>query len=1330
MNTQRNKKTLAIFGAVAATMGGINALANTYVDTASQVQQGTSDGTIANAGDSGNDALNNPAITISFSGQTALVNFDESPGITELSPGTSVVLHDGPSAVNNGEVTYTAPNTTGAYVQLANADFAAGDTNPGTPASPSNSSVQIASAIALEWHEEGSVDGFYDLINDQIGYAGGSPSNVGTPISNESLRVPTTSNPTFVNTASFSIGGQTINGFTLAASTATTNVLADTYSSSVYNQATGTNVAGGQNRVQFSVGEYPTEAFAVSGTASPFATPGSSGYGQGNTALTPGTLKTALGQSGADQQFQSASIANEATTTVDPQTDATYASGPWNTAGANNITSVPFAVTAVTYSANPGTGLARLNQSDAQWLQTSGRLQNGALFNVVARTVDTGQRVVFALNTGIDPSWAVGSDDDGNSTSTTSASAQHSIGTSLRFDGKTSGGEAETTISQSRMAVGALSIPEAQKAKATAPIRALDIGFTYTSATDPTLTSYGSDNSDSNTQFVRANAGTIESSNANTRYAATLISHYNTVKAPSVAALNAELASIYGAGTNVSNSSAAQQQTAWAQVQTFDATTAETGGAPSVPVTGIKGDDVGFNSGTDAYNSTSGTGDVAAFRSNIINSVGTAAAGLTSTTALNPADSLFANGYLIPGLLNYTRQTDGGAITPVTLSSGQLAEQSQVNSNYGSLLTTDNTNASNNQTDGSSAIYGAANSGTPTINGNIPITAKDVTVSDGVITGWSTASNKDLTAAGGNYLFGNFNQNGVRDLSAVEQSVNAALSLYAVDNTYGGGGSDSIYSGAPNSTVIPSLDNSGGTPGWVATGTNTKGDLIVLGDYNGDGKFDGQDIYLLATGASLTSSNSTTNLNATVTTFADAVRDPTNILRKNFALNWVNTYLNTTTDTTGAAYLRKTAAAVLTGYNPATVNVSTGTNPVTGQPNYIPTGATDLGTTDPITGQEQYTYDSTGTNAFNPNDVNRDGTVDFNDAVLVDQYNGQSYQNLTQSLAATAQTPVTGAIEPIDLVAVQQVDGESAIGSADLAVENTGLTGVGNTNWYDYNLQKTGSGTITWARTGGTVTVYAGASFEVSSGVVQVGGTKDPFTDNHNSGSTAGNHVAVELDHGGKLQLLNNDASIAVAALSIDTTASSALDLGNNRLYIDYGSGPDPISSIVSYIASGYNHGAWNGAGIYSSDAQTSAAYGIGYADYADPGNPAGLSSGQIEVIYTLLGDANLDGKVNGADFTILATNFNQSVTDGWDKGDFDYNGRVNGADFLALAANFNQSASQSAVAGDDLAAVDSFAAANGFSLTSVPEPSSVALGLIVAVGVLQRRSRSRGRQT
>jgi hypothetical protein len=136
----------------------------------------------------------------------------------------------------------------------------------------------------------------------------------------------------------------------------------------------------------------------------------------------------------------------------------------------------------------------------------------------------------------------------------------------------------------------------------------------------------------------------------------------------------------------------------------------------------------------------------------------------------------------------------------------------------------------------------------------------------------------------------------------------------------------------------------------------------------------------------------------------------------------------------------------------------------------------------------------------------------------------------------------------------------------------------------------------------------------------------------------------------------------------------------------------------------------------------------VGYADGAD-GVVAGLTSGQIEVKYTLLGDANLDGLVNGADFNILAANFNQSIT-GWDQGDFNYDGVVNSADFNELAANFNQGVSGAASAGD-IAALDTFAVANGLSLptSSVPEPGSASILVMASIGFLAAR-RARRRTT
>jgi hypothetical protein len=979
--------------------------------------------------------IGNPAVTISFSGQTALRTFDTSPAITELQPSststpTEIILHDGPSG---SAVDYFAPNNANTIVQLASPNFTSPDTNEdaggnpqpiGTQTSPSTEPLQINSAIALQWHEQGSVDGFYDLVNDEVGYAQtGHPTT--DPISNEALRTPSSSNPTWINTNKFTAAG-TINGFSLDNSSS--DLLDETYNTSVYSPTTGQNLLGGQNRVQFAVGEPAVEALSETGTPSPFATPGSAGYGLGNPALNSstatGTTYTSLGTAGARQQFRPLSILNEATNVQDPNsaTAANYASGPWNTAAVvsqtvagvtnlnvNNVTSTPIAAVGVTYSANPGTGLQRINRSDAQWLQTTGRLQNGALFNVVARTVDTGQRIVFAANTGIDPSWAVGSNDDGNSTSSTAASAQHSIGSSLRFDGKTSGTEAATTISNSRMAVGALSVPEARAVASNAPVRALDVDFN--DATDPTSGGITNDSA-----FVRANASTIESSNNATRYQAVLISHYNTIKTPNQAAVNQELTNL-----GLSNTPA-NQATAWADINSFNPALAETDGTSSaVPVSGIKGDNAG---------------DVAAFISNIVNSTNIAATAQTPTSANNPADGLLSTGFLLPGLLNWTRAYDGGAITPVTLSSAAQAQQSLANSNYGTLFGTDSSTAANNQTIGTSSFYGDAGTGNTTglssngaaINGAIPITAKQITFSGSTVTGITSVGNGTL-ANGGNYLFGNFNQNGDRDYSAVQTAVGAALSLTQLD-TVTHSGSNSIFTsagGVTNSTVVPALS---GTPAWAATvsgvgAANTKGDLVALGDYNGDGQFNGQDLYLLATGASLANSSSavTSALNSTATltipsgsNFADAVRSPSAVLFKNTALDYIQNYLSNaaSTDPAAVAALEKSARVVLT---------TSGT---------VPAGATDLHTTDPVSGLEQYTYDPNGTNAFNKFDVNRDGRITIQDLQVVDKFVGDDTANLTDQLSATIAVDGSASTslpqQPFSLENAQLIDNKAANG--------------------------------------------------------------------------------------------------------------------------------------------------------------------------------------------------------------------------------------------------------------------------------------------------------------
>jgi autotransporter-associated beta strand protein len=265
------------------------------------------------------------------------------------------------------------------------------------------------------------------------------------------------------------------------------------------------------------------------------------------------------------------------------------------------------------------------------------------------------------------------------------------------------------------------------------------------------------------------------------------------------------------------------------------------------------------------------------------------------------------------------------------------------------------------------------------------------------------------------------------------------------------------------------------------------------------------------------------------------------------------------------------------------------------------------------------------------------------------------------------------------------------------------------------SLTKTGTSTLTLS----TVNTYTGGT-TVNAGTLIAGV----------NGAVPASNISIT---GGTLQLAANTGLFQVPSTALSITGNGALDITNNQAIITYGAS-DPISTIAAYIKSGFNGGAWNGPGIISSAARSPTSglhYGIGYAD----GNDYvvyGLPSGQIELKYTLLGDANLDGVVDGEDFTILVSNLGKSVStsggiagSGWDKGDFDYDGVVTGNDWTALVANIGKSDSGADVAlpASDYAAIDAFAAANGL-MADVPEPATGSMLLMTAAAILTRRRR------
>jgi hypothetical protein len=154
---------------------------------------------------------------------------------------------------------------------------------------------------------------------------------------------------------------------------------------------------------------------------------------------------------------------------------------------------------------------------------------------------------------------------------------------------------------------------------------------------------------------------------------------------------------------------------------------------------------------------------------------------------------------------------------------------------------------------------------------------------------------------------------------------------------------------------------------------------------------------------------------------------------------------------------------------------------------------------------------------------------------------------------------------------------------------------------------------------------------------------------------------------------LAQNGSLSMNVNTLNIVNSGKLDLADNSMLISYGA-PDPVATIRSYLSSGYNNGAWNGAGLTSSTAKLDPQHrtGIGYADSAD-GTGINPTPNSIKLRYTLYGDTTLDRTVDLTDFTFLAASFNQTGT-GWTKGDVNYDAKTDLTDFTYLASNFNQS--------------------------------------------------------
>jgi hypothetical protein len=206
-----------------------------------------------------------------------------------------------------------------------------------------------------------------------------------------------------------------------------------------------------------------------------------------------------------------------------------------------------------------------------------------------------------------------------------------------------------------------------------------------------------------------------------------------------------------------------------------------------------------------------------------------------------------------------------------------------------------------------------------------------------------------------------------------------------------------------------------------------------------------------------------------------------------------------------------------------------------------------------------------------------------------------------------------------------------------------------------------------------------------------------------------------------------NRQLLSVGGLSLSATGK--LDLANNDMIVNNGN----LATITSEVKQGYNGDNWQGsAGITSSYAAADSAHltALGVIQNSVNGSPTGTvlhssfdSSLSVDsdvlVKFTYYGDANLDGKIDGSDYSRIDNGALNNLT-GWYNGDFNYDGVINGSDYTLIDNTYNaQGASLASEVASPTAQVAGAAAA------AVPEPTALGLLGIGAVGLLGRRRRS-----
>ncbi len=310
----------------------------------------------------------------------------------------------------------------------------------------------------------------------------------------------------------------------------------------------------------------------------------------------------------------------------------------------------------------------------------------------------------------------------------------------------------------------------------------------------------------------------------------------------------------------------------------------------------------------------------------------------------------------------------------------------------------------------------------------------------------------------------------------------------------------------------------------------------------------------------------------------------------------------------------------------------------------------------------------------------------------------------------------------------------------DLATQ-LGQTGAANVNGYVGFTGSTGGNSDTQSISNFSFTPAGTRGVSIANGVGVAAASTGTIQLAPSAGFSSGGVGPITIASGGVLTVSIGATPapgvtrglLTTPSVTLSDPTSGKLDVGINSLDVT----GQNVGAVTALIASAYTGGTWTGPGITTTAAPANTAHNtaLGVISNTNAGGTqiygtgttlgmfAGTNPGPNDVLvkYTYYGDANLDGVVDGSDYTLIDNGFNNRLT-GWYNGDFNYDGTIDGSDYTLIDNAFN---TQAAPINAGIVTPLAFIADQIAGTSAVPEPTTLGLVALGAAALLGRRRKA-----